>query len=158
MGPSRELQKYYRYRKAMAVHEYLLSHPCVDCGEADPVVLEFDHVRGVKKATVSSMIGGTYSTERLFEEIAKCDVRCANCHRRVTAARGGHRAYLITPVERPAKALRGKDVDRCGTISGYRRGCRCEDCRRAHRVQTAEYRQRKAAPTSTAPSYTPSGG
>lgn len=84
----------YRYAKARAVHEYLLSHPCVDCGEPDPVVLEFDHVRGDKKANVKRMLAGTYSLDSVFTEIAKCEVRCANCHRRITAKRAGHYAYL----------------------------------------------------------------
>lgn len=64
--------------------QYLLSHPCVDCGESDPVVLEFDHVRGEKKNIISKMIR-TYNWSIIEEEIAKCDIRCANCHRRKTA-------------------------------------------------------------------------
>lgn len=40
------------------VVEYLLKHPCVDCGETDPVVLTFDHVRGKKRDNVANMLGG----------------------------------------------------------------------------------------------------
>lgn len=73
---------------------HLLSHPCVDCGERDPVVLEFDHVRGEKIADVSMMISNGWPWWRIEAEIAKCDVRCANDHRRVTKRRreeSGHR-------------------------------------------------------------------
>lgn len=64
---------------------YLVSHPCVDCGETDPVVLEFDHRDGTTKVgTVGAMLSrASWST--LLSEIAKCDVRCANCHRLRTA-------------------------------------------------------------------------
>jgi hypothetical protein len=76
----------YRDRNRLFVLDYLLGHPCVDCGERDPVVLDFDHVRGVKKAGVCFLANiGTASLETLRAEIEKCEVRCANCHRRKTA-------------------------------------------------------------------------
>src|SRR5712692_9418027 len=69
---------------------YLLDHPCVDCGETDIVVLEFDHV-GPKKADVSTLANGGSSWARVMKEIAQCEVRCASCHRRKTAKRRSER-------------------------------------------------------------------
>jgi len=69
--------------------EYLLLHPCVDCGNGDLRVLEFDHVRGVKLFSISDAVRRQLSQKKIEEEILKCDVRCANCHRIVTAERGG---------------------------------------------------------------------
>ena len=66
------------------IYKYLNTHPCVDCNESDPIVLEFDHVRGMKKWNIGDMVAHT-TIETLDNEIAKCDVRCANCHRRKTA-------------------------------------------------------------------------
>lgn len=65
-----------------AVREYLRAHGCIDCGESDPDVLEFDHrVRrnGDRGLTIGRFI---LNPRRLAEEMAACDVRCANCHRR----------------------------------------------------------------------------
>jgi len=74
-----------RRRKARQhIWDYLKTHPCVDCTETDPVVLEFDH-RSDKIMAVSAMIKAGLSIEKIDLEIAKCDVRCANCHRRKTA-------------------------------------------------------------------------
>lgn len=70
------------------VWDYLKSHPCVDCSEDDPIVLEFDHVSGTKSFNISDAIRSAYSIGRIETELAKCEVRCANCHRRVTASRG----------------------------------------------------------------------
>ena len=58
---------------------YLRTHPCVDCGNTDIRVLEFDHRNDTdKKFAICN--GAVHSTEKLLEEVAKCDVRCANCH------------------------------------------------------------------------------
>lgn len=61
------------------------SNPCVDCGENDILVLEFDHVRGEKKFNISTRIATSTRWETIKSEIDKCEVRCANCHRRKTA-------------------------------------------------------------------------
>ena len=61
---------------------YLLEHPCVDCGEANPIFLEFDHVRGKKILEVTMLMG--YSWEKISTEIEKCDIRCVKCHRMKT--------------------------------------------------------------------------
>lgn len=72
------------------VCDYLHRHPCVDCGEPDIVVLDFDHRDPEKKSdTIQAMIHSSYSWNTIMKEINKCDVRCANCHRRRTARQFG---------------------------------------------------------------------
>lgn len=58
---------------------------CVDCGEKDVVVLEFDHRDPDSKTMGISYLIKAGSRTRLEEELEKCDVVCANCHRRRTA-------------------------------------------------------------------------
>lgn len=68
------------------IYKYLKTHPCVDCGEKDPIVLEFDHIdMFTKVANISTLSTGSYSWNTILIEIEKCEVRCANCHRRKTA-------------------------------------------------------------------------
>lgn len=69
-------------------YSYLANHPCVDCGESDPVVLEFDHIL-TKHRDVSLMSRTAFSSSAVVAEIAKCVVRCGNCHRRKTAREQG---------------------------------------------------------------------
>jgi hypothetical protein len=73
-----------RYENRYRILQYLRQHPCVDCGEPDVLVLEFDHVRGEKVGEVLRLVNRGARWERVEAEIAKCDVRCANCHRRKT--------------------------------------------------------------------------
>lgn len=77
------------------VVSHLATNHCVDCGASDMVVLEFDHVRGEKLGNISWMVGTGRSAETIKAEIEKCDVRCANCHRRVTASRGGWHSMQV---------------------------------------------------------------
>lgn len=68
--------------------QYILSllaiNPCTICKESDPVVLEFDHLSN-KKKTIAEMVGEGYRLQSIKDEISKCQVLCANCHRRKTA-------------------------------------------------------------------------
>ncbi len=74
------------------IDQYLSAHPCVDCGEANIALLDFDHLRD-KTADVSTMVRDGCHWEQIAQEIGKCVVRCANCHARVTASRIG--AYRL---------------------------------------------------------------
>lgn len=85
-----------RREKTKKVLEYLLEHPCVDCGEADPIVLEFDHKDETEKVdAVTQMITHNCGLKKIFAEIGKCDVRCANCHRRRTTAKRGYTRAIL---------------------------------------------------------------
>ena len=71
------------------VKAYLSGHPCVGCGDTELLMLDFDHVRGEKRETISVMVTACFSWETIVSEIAKCEVRCVRCHRRKTAAQLG---------------------------------------------------------------------
>ncbi len=69
-------------------------HPCLDCGgRFPPCAMDFDHVRGNKSWTIGQLFNAKES--RVLEEISKCDLVCANCHRIRTHNR---RKTLVTEV------------------------------------------------------------
>lgn len=81
-----ERNKRIRKENQRKYFDVLSQSYCIDCGEKDPVVLEFDHKDNVDKIDgVGNMVNAGYSWGVILEEIKKCDVRCANCHRRRTA-------------------------------------------------------------------------
>lgn len=72
------------HREHTAWMRKLKEAPCTDCGiQYPPPAMEWDHVRGTKVKAVAAM--RSWSRERCLEEIAKCDLVCANCHRMRTA-------------------------------------------------------------------------
>lgn len=72
-------------RKITFLLDYLLQHPCIDCGETDIRVFDFDHKdRSTKKEGVGNLMRGGRSIDLVIEEVSKCEVRCANCHRKKT--------------------------------------------------------------------------
>ena len=77
------------------VWDYLSHHVCVDCAEYDPMVLEFDHVRGKKKMNISQMVNQGYSLEAIRAETDLCEVVCGNCHKRREARRRGTKYWLL---------------------------------------------------------------
>jgi hypothetical protein len=78
-------------RAREAINKYVdqvKSRSCADCGgHFPPFMMDFDHVRGEKTADISRLRGTRASRARLQAELAKCEVVCANCHRRRTQIR-----------------------------------------------------------------------
>ena len=85
---------------------YLLEHPCVDCGEIDVVVLQFDH-QSDKVTEVSALVTSGVSWRRILAEIVKCDVVCANDHARRTAGSYGWFKATLASSEAEHSALNG---------------------------------------------------
>lgn len=73
------------------VDQILKNSSCIDCGNTDPRVLEFDHVRGIKIGHISHGIRSAWNLNKLKDEINKCEIRCCNCHRIVTIERRKHK-------------------------------------------------------------------
>lgn len=95
----REDVRQHRMKHRSALATWKLDKGCADCGyNKDPVALDFDHINGGKVASPSQMIGG--SLDRLIDELEKCEVVCANCHRirSLERSRGGD-ALCLSEVE-----------------------------------------------------------
>tara|TARA_R100000808_G_C2145995_1_gene153866 strand:+ start:1922 stop:2380 length:459 start_codon:yes stop_codon:yes gene_type:complete len=78
-------ERYKKYGRKL-IYEFKLSNPCTTCGESNPVVLEFHHLDPkTKRDDISNMATHGYSAKSIEEEIEKCIILCANCHRKKTA-------------------------------------------------------------------------
>lgn len=73
---------------------YLNGKQCIDCGNSNPLVLEFDHKDPKQKINnIGSM--RNQSDETVKAEMDKCEIRCVNCHRKKTAAQRGYYRYKL---------------------------------------------------------------
>lgn len=84
-------QKRHRIKVRSKLLEFLSAEKCIDCGEQDPIVLDFDHKDPSNKfKSIAKMLSGHYSWQSLLVEIEKCEIRCANCHRRKSYIQFGY--------------------------------------------------------------------
>lgn len=97
----RELTKKSINRNREIVLNVLLNGNCIDCGETNILVLDFDHRdRTTKVGHVGEIMRLGCSVENLVNEINKCDIRCSNCHRIKTSKENNSwlYQYLNAPV------------------------------------------------------------
>ncbi len=73
-------RKYQRRRYWL--DKYVTARGCDDCGyNQSAVALDWDHrVREDKSFNIGNRVPGA-SLKKIFNEIRKCDLLCANCHR-----------------------------------------------------------------------------
>jgi len=124
--------------RATALRRYLdeikIARGCVDCGfKAHPVALDFDHVHGEKARLVSFC----KSRESADAEIAKCEVRCANCHRiKSWERRWAIKHPLASPTSSPRRmnpsSDRQRDVGRRGLSGSVVRPLPTRQLRKGH--------------------------
>lgn len=121
--------KSYRIGNRALMLAYLLAHPCVDCGETDPVKLDFDHRDPALKQGNIGFIAARKPWHLVLREVEKCDVRCANCHSRRTAQQQNWRKVRNTPIAQGPWLLRQLPSDqRLGVVDATAATKVCTDC------------------------------
>jgi hypothetical protein len=112
-------REYQRLWVATRRAEFFAGKACNRCGSTDG--LELDHVDPAMKVSHSIW---SWSIERRAEEIAKCQVLCNGCHLKKTV-------NSRIPIEHDGL-----------TEYFYRRGCRCEECKKAIREGKKRWRHK----------------
>ena len=87
-----EGSKRHRIKKRDELAAYKLEKGCADCGyKAHAAALDFDHLPGTTKSfDIGSAVTNAQDWKNVWNEVAKCEVVCANCHRvRTYVERGG---------------------------------------------------------------------
>ncbi len=79
----KQKEKNRRHLKKVGIwlSEYKKGLSCMKCSESHPATLQFHHRNPKdKEFSIGEYRRGRYSKKRILDEIAKCDVICANCH------------------------------------------------------------------------------
>ncbi len=73
--------KHYAWLRELV--DWLKDGPCTDCGQQYPPFVMAYHHRdpAAKEFTVGLGVGMRLAWYRIVNEVAKCDLICANCHR-----------------------------------------------------------------------------
>lgn len=79
-GEKKERRQERVLKNKEIIADYKRGLGCSRCGENDPRVLQFHHTDPSEKDQDISTLSRRYSIDRVFEEIKKCEVICANCH------------------------------------------------------------------------------
>lgn len=82
-NPERNRKNYNDNRRRKKDWIDSLKVKCARCPETHPACLDFHHRDPAQKDFLLSVAVAHYSLERIQEEAAKCDILCANCHRKL---------------------------------------------------------------------------
>ncbi len=141
-------QERHRQNNYIKIIDYLKDKSCVDCGESNPMVLDFDHLPQYEKrfAIGRAITGSTRSWKSILLEIGKCEIVCANCHRIRTSTRSNDRKFQIfnrtyVPKEYNEVSETRFRVEHGGGAKG-RRGCKCDPCREQHNKYHRDLRKK----------------
>ena len=79
-----ERTKQYRAEKRSYVQAEKVRRGCAECGECHPACLEFHHLDAAEKSdNLAKMVDSQRPYAVLDAEMAKCEVLCSNCHRKM---------------------------------------------------------------------------
>ena len=83
----------WKTQQKIEFYNWLKTKQCESCGICDFRVLEFHHKDEAKEFEISQKVG-LVKLSKLLDEIAKCNMLCANCHRIETSKQFDYYSYM----------------------------------------------------------------
>jgi hypothetical protein len=82
----RQAQRRHRDKMRQWFSEFMKDKSCLKCPESTKECLDFHHIDPkTKKGQVTKLLRDYRSMKKVLEEIEKCVILCANCHRKIHA-------------------------------------------------------------------------